>query len=155
MDAFLAGRGYWVAWITAFVAGVQDDVGTGAWDKVWYVVALVAWPLAVRASSLKGPPFRGGLRLPARWRAALRRTAVRLRWPLAAAYVAVGAVAGQRRFGTVAFTVVATVAGGAAAAYLASRVAQDPETVSPPPPAATTTVSPPRMPPDGNPYAAP
>jgi hypothetical protein len=136
MDAFLAGRGYWVAWVVAFAASNQADPDYGGWARWCYVVALVACPLAVRASSLQGPDFRWSarLRLPARWRAALRRTAVRLRWPLAAAYVAVAAVAGQRRYGSVALTVLATVAAAAAAAYTASRVGQDPaETVGPPP----------------------
>jgi hypothetical protein len=157
MDAFLAGRGYWVAWVVAFVASVQDDAGSGAWDKGWYVVALVAWPIAIRASSLQGPGsrWRSRLPLPARSRGALRRTAVRLRWSLAAAYVAAAAVGGQLRFGSAALTVGATVAAAAAAAYTASRVGQDPvENVGPPPPAPATTGPPARIPPDGNPYAS-
>jgi hypothetical protein len=121
MDALLAGRGFWFAYGAAGLATVLANPENGGWARWWFVVALAAWPLAWRASALRGPGDRVG-RFPPRWAAALRRLAVRLRWPLAVAYGVVAAVSAQRRYDSLRLTVVATVVAFAAEAYHASRL---------------------------------
>lgn len=125
MEAWLAGRGYWVAWVTAALANVMSNPENGWWSRWCFVAAVVAMPVAVLASSVKGAEVRR-LHVPPRWAATLRATVVRLRWPLVVAYVALVAVTAQRRYDSVAVTLLATVAAASAAAYLASRVRPEP-----------------------------
>lgn len=120
MDWFLARGGYWVAWAavasSAVLRGDGEDRSLGS--GLLLLLGTVAWPCALRGAALRGDRARGGL-TPPRWPALVRRSTVRLRWPLAAAYGAFAAWYTQWHHDVPWLTVVAGLAGAVAVAYAA------------------------------------
>lgn len=120
MDRFLAGNGYWVAWLAAALTSVAT--GEGEHRPLafgfGFVVTSSAVPLALRASALRGDRERNGQPPPPR-PALVRRWVTRLRWPLAVAYGAGAAWFAQWHYDVPWLSVVAGAVATAVVAYAA------------------------------------